>query len=484
MASTAARSARRGSGVALAVLATAVAGCSGSSAPAGPSPAGTGGAASSTPSGSPPASAAPTGRPTSRPSTAPDAGHLVGFNLQSHQIDVFDAQFKVVRHIAVPHLPSPYAVLGPNDTMLLTSTAGDALVDLHTGQAVSFTLPSDDEIPQYTPDGAKVLTFADPVDLRVSVVDVTTGAVTDASKLMGDPQTKFSGSGVPFPDAITYFGFSASATKTLVVPYDGSAPYALDGGLVALADRTAVTVTPTGDQSHVELWDGDTMKGSLTIAGHVRSGVLTGPTTATVVADDGRVLAADFAQHKTTALAALGGRDLIATELSADRLLVGNPDEALPTRLVDAQGHVVASFPPVGGQAVWFGGTYRPLGGPCFITQVGSKPVVTDATVTLRDTETGQVRAQLSGSASLARTPDGCTAINTVSEHAEAALGGTLHKFPPFTGVTAVSPDLEYVIVNGRPRSGDPTGWAALDVASGTFTPVPPGSYTWVSGAP
>jgi hypothetical protein len=169
--------------------------------------------------------------------------------------------------------------------------------------------------------------------------------------------------------------------------------------------------------------------------------------------------------------------------VSTDRLLVGTPDEARPNRLVDTHGHVVATFQPVGGQAVWIGPQYRLAGAPCFITQAGVKLTVRGGDVSLRDAETGRVRAQLSGSSLIAPTPDGCTAVNDVGERAEAALDGKVHAFPPYWAVAAISPDLNFVVASGRPRAGDSTERAVVDVKSGSRTPVPAGIYTWVSGA-
>jgi hypothetical protein len=471
--------------VALAVLVAAVAGCTSSSGTSGPTATST--AVRSSSKGSTHASSsstpAPAGTSAGSPSAQPGPSHLVGYDLERNQINVFDEQLKLVGHFNVPGLPSPLPIVGPRDTMVLTSTNGNVVIDLHSGKVTAFTLPSTDEYQQYAPADAKVLAFTD-ADGRVSVLNLATGSVTDGRTVVDDPHALFATSGLPFPDATTFADFAGSDITTLVVPYDGSAAYAIPGRVLSFNNGTALTADPTSSgKTRVSVRAGSTAKGSLSVDGDVRGGLLTGPTKATLITDDGRVLSADFARGSTTSLAALGGSGQFAVEVSADRLLVGNPDEAQPSRFVDDQGHVVATFPPVGGQAVWIGPAYGSIGSRCFLTQAGSKFISGGGGVDLRDVETGQVRAELSGSAVLARTPDGCTAVSNVSTHAEAALDGTVHTFAPFSTIAAVSPNLDFVVATGPKRSGDETGWAVLGVQTGQVTAVPAGIYTWVSGA-
>lgn len=414
----------------------------------------------------------------------PGPAHLVGYDSKLHRIDVFDAHFKVVRHFAAPALPSPFPQVGPSGTFVFSSTGGDAVVDLRSGRTVRFTLPGTDEAQQYAPTDAKVLTFTD-VDGRVSVLNVASGKVTDGRTLIRQPDARFLGNGIAFPDAITFAALDNVQNTTLVVPFDGSAAYPVPGRVLSVDGDTALTADETSvHTTRIALWQHRSNRGSVTVASDVAGGLLTGSTTATLFTDDGRVLAIDLEHHTTRSLADLGGSGQFAVTISADRVLVGNPDDGTPSRLVDAHGHVVATFAPIGGHAVWLGPGYRPIGSACFITQTTTKFVSRGGNVSLRDAETGRVRARLSGTAVLARTPDGCSAITSVSVHPQAALDGTLHSFPGVSAIQAIAPDLRHVVASGRPASHDASGFAVVDVRSDRHWPVPAGIYAWVSDAP
>jgi hypothetical protein len=425
------------------------------------------------------------GSVASSPSSAPPPPavvHPVGFDLLTKRIDVYDNQLKLTGQLPTPPNTSGRVQPGPSDTFVLTAGQTGYVVNLHTGARTSFPLPTDDEFLQHAPPGARVLAFTDSSE-HVTLVDPASGRVTDAATLLPDRTEIFSGFARSFTDAFAFVALGKQS-DTLVVPYDGSSPYAVGGSVLAMAGRRTLTndiVSSTRGTDRLAVYDGPKRVANTALHKRIFTGLLRGHTGAVLVTDSGEILTANISTGSTKHVADLGQNVSGAAWLAEDRLLVNlESGSGGPAVLLDGNGHTVATFPAVHGTAVQVTTGGSQPGGRCFVTQPGVQLLFNGGGVVLRDLRTGAPRATFDSSATLLDTPDGCTAATGSGDKAQAALDGRMRTFAGYQAVDAVAPNLKLVVVSGPRTAANAHGWAVLDVASGRATPVDPGVYAFV----